>query len=294
MVAAMQMLGVATIGRYPGYNGDLHVTGKVAVGGLGDELLLSWNLEGVDALCANTPDGVKNACGVHIHSGKTCADASAVGGHFFNSEEIATDPWLPKVFKTVAGAANGMTTIRAGTSFDDVQDRALVVHDHTGSRVGCGIIHGGPADRSAHRISFQTYPGYMGYNTVKGRAFAWSTGGTAWLQYAITGIDTVCKDTPVGVANGCGIHIHSGKTCDDASQVGGHFYDKDSMAADPWSAQVYMAQGTMAVGLLPTKIGTDDIDGRALVVHDSTGARIACGIIPSSFQSHTPGVCPRR
>merc|ERR1712224_263045 len=38
----------------------------------------------------------------------------------------------------------------------------------------------------------------------------------------------------------------------------------------------------LPVAFFPTKIGTDDIAGRALVVHDKTGARIACGLIPAS------------
>jgi len=94
-------------------------------------------------------------------------------------------------------------------------------------------------------------------------------------------VETDCKRTPDGVANACGIHIHEGETCDDAEQVGGHFFD-GSIPSDPWASQVYSTRHGAASGLFPTKIGTDDIAGRALVVHDKTGARVACGLIPAS------------
>jgi hypothetical protein len=283
MVATMQLMGVASISHYPGYNGSLDVTGHVAVGGFGDRLMMSWLLQGVEGdLCSQVPEGVANACGVHIHEGMTCSDASEVGGHYFDTDKFSSDPWAPKAYKaSEQGMSLGMTSVQTGKTLSDVQGRAMVVHDHTGGRVGCGLIEAGMLDAAWKKISFQPYPGYTGDLKVQGEAFVWSLHETAWMQFGIAGVEDECKQTPEGVANACGIHIHEGKTCDDAAQVGGHFFDS-SIANDPWAPQVYTTWNGAATGLFPTRIGTDDIAGRALVVHDKTGARVACGLIPAS------------
>lgn len=279
----MQLMGVASIAQYPGYNGSLDVSGHVAVGGLGETLMMSWLLQGVEGdLCARAPAGVANACGIHIHEGTTCEDASAVGGHFFDTAKFESDPWAPKSYKaTEPGVSIGLTSVQAGKKFDEVQGRAMVVHDHTGGRIGCGLIESGLVEVNSRKISFQKYPGYTGDLQVQGDAFAWSLRGTAWVQFAIEGVEDECREAPEGVANACGIHIHEGKTCDDADRVGGHFFDS-SIESDPWASKVYSTRLHSAAGLFPTKIGSDDIGGRALVVHDQTGARVACGLIPET------------
>merc|ERR1740124_536842 len=93
-----------------------------------------------------------------------------------------------------------------------------------------------------------------------------------------------CKTVPEGVSNACGIHIHSGKTCDDASMVGGHYYS-DSIESDPWAPITYRAGNAgIAQGRAAVKIGVaQDISGRAMVMHDSTGARIACALLPATL-----------
>jgi len=34
-----------------------------------------------------------NCCGVHIHVGFDCTDASTIGGHWWNSDALEADPW---------------------------------------------------------------------------------------------------------------------------------------------------------------------------------------------------------
>lgn len=287
MVVSMQMMGVASLSKYPGYNGTLAVTGHVAVGGFGDALTVSWLLQGVEAdVCARPPEGVANACGIHIHEGKTCDDAAEVGGHYFDAEKFSDDPWAPKTYRALAqGVSFGLTNIQAGKKLSDVEGRAMVVHDHTGGRVGCGLIKSSMLATAHKSITFNAYPDYAGHLQIQGEALAWSLKGTAWLQFSIKGVEEECRSTPEGVPNACGIHIHEGKTCDDADAIGGHFFD-NSIESDPWASQVYTALlGGKASGLFPTKIGTDDIAGRALIVHDKTGSRVACGLIPGSVGS---------
>ena len=63
------------------------------------------------------------------------------------------------------------------------------------------------------------------------------------ITWTLAGADTAC---PTGSGNVCGIHIHTGTSCDDASAVGGHLFADDLMDADPWTAVRYSADGAGA------------------------------------------------
>jgi len=269
-------------GPYPGYEGSLTVTGEAVAYAIGDTALVGFGIKGIESECAAAPEGVANACGIHIHEGTTCDDAAAVGGHFYDKDNIDADPWASKVYQSKGDAAFGFFPTKIGKS--DINGRALVVHDSTGARIACGLIPSAlELAASTSAVRFGPYPGYTGELQVKGAATAYAYGKEAWVQFGISGVEEACATVPAGVSNACGIHIHEGKTCDDADAVGGHFYDKDSIDTDPWAPQAYTARGQFATGTFPTTIGTADITGRALVVHDSTGARVACGLIPADF-----------
>ena len=50
------------------------------------------NLE--PSLDGETDDcSAKNACGVHLHSGRSCADVMSQEGHFFAGFDMYEDPW---------------------------------------------------------------------------------------------------------------------------------------------------------------------------------------------------------
>lgn len=82
--------------------------------------------------------------------------------------------------------------------------------------------------------------------------------------------------------NGCGIHVHSGKTCDEADLVEGHYYPKN-LADDPWSNVRYSSDiaglSTSRVTIKGNGYGAADTVGRVVVFHDPDGGRIACGIL---------------
>lgn len=143
------------------------------------------------------------------------------------------------------------------------------------------------------------YPGYSGGLSVTGTVGAYlDKNNNAHIWYEMAGLEEDCDTNQgdSGVANACGIHIHEGKTCDDPSLVGGHYYaGSDSGESDPWSDVTYVtsedkqhqrdssnvrfslwkSKGEKSVG-----IGADqDVNGRAIVVHDKTGARVACAVI---------------
>jgi len=84
------------------------------------------------------------------------------------------------------------------------------------------------------------------------------------------------------VKNGCGLHIHEGMICDDADEIGGHYYNQD-MDTDPWLTVDYVAKEkggeVKTKGETKVNIGTPlkTATARAVIVHQlADGARIAC------------------
>merc|ERR1740123_2511915 len=138
-------------------------------------------------------------------------------------------------------------------------------------------------------MAFEKYPGYEGGLVVEGRVVigGWSDSVVA-MTGSFSGVDDKCDGTQTGEGNKCGIHIHAGTECEDAK---GHFYDKETLSADPWTPITYKtlegtsvqtAQVDNKLVTMNTKLG--ESNGRVFVVHDSTGARVACAKLrPVSF-----------
>ena len=96
--------------------------------------------------------------------------------------------------------------------------RAFVVHGYDGGRIGCALLGEG-ATLSAS--SFAPYPGYGGALTVSGAVTQMVTvGSTPTFDLSFTGLDPACVAGAGSADNSCGVHIHSGKSCSDASLVG--------------------------------------------------------------------------
>jgi len=129
---------------YPGYTGNLAVAGTVNISKLNDSTqTLVWDLTGVDTACvAGAADDVTNGCGVHVHTGTSCAVASEVGGHYFNSSSMTTDPWLNIVYVADnSGSSKGSATVTTGLTLSELVGRAFVVHElDSGARVGCAVL----------------------------------------------------------------------------------------------------------------------------------------------------------
>lgn len=117
------------MGSYPGTTSTLG--GVLTVRDNGGSLTISGTLTGLEPSVTG---------GWHVHTGKTCSNASEVYGHYYTT---APDPWTPvKYTSDAAGTASVELTI-AGFSLTQalpVLDRAVVVHASSGARVGCGLI----------------------------------------------------------------------------------------------------------------------------------------------------------
>ena len=86
------------------------------------------------------------------------------------------------------------------------------------------------------------------------------------------------KTTP---SSSGGVHIHTGSTCSVAEKVGGHYWSPD-LGEDTWKKATWNSdkQGK-ATGELTIQTGYDYAQNlsHALVIHDSEGRRIACGLL---------------
>jgi len=85
------------------------------------------------------------------------------------------------------------------------------------------------------------------------------------------------------VPGGCGIHVHTGTSCEAADDVGGHYYSA-RLFRDPWAPVKYAAEAdgsSTEHGIeVATGLSNSDVTGRVMVVHElASGARVACGLI---------------
>mmetsp|Transcript_57392 Transcript_57392/g.171194 ORF Transcript_57392/g.171194 Transcript_57392/m.171194 type:complete len:168 (-) Transcript_57392:628-1131(-) len=133
---------VAEIGPYPGSGSDVGGTVKMTFDEKSGKVIIACDLHDAEENCS-TSNTVANGCGVHIHEGLTCNTMTMVGGHFWNTATLDNDPWA-NIRYTSDGSGNVDDTIKMqggdGYGKDINFARAVVIHDKTGSRIGCGLL----------------------------------------------------------------------------------------------------------------------------------------------------------
>jgi len=289
-------LSVMSFQPYYNYEGGLYVQGSLSIKVKGKKMSMSWDISGADANCGyvDYPNGkISNDCGIHIHVGTSCTEDA--GGHYWIG---GSDPWQ-KIHYDVSksyqpggvgtlGRSIDSASINAGLTDMDALGHAVIVHDITGARIACGIlISEEELDAVSPAVtvpSFMPYPDYTGPLTVTGSMSIYTIDDVQYMSWNLKGGDHNCGITnlPNGpVSNDCGIHIHTGTTCDNASEVGGHYY---SSPTDPWKMVHYNSYGGKMVqtgARVNASLSESAILGHAMVVHNLEGGRIACGIIAS-------------
>lgn len=66
--------------------------------------------------------------------------------------------------------------------------------------------------------------------------------------------------------NGCGVHIHSGRSCRNVTTQLGHYFNNASVPIDPWIDERYSSDATGKANFQSIiQIGTIDIEGRAFI-----------------------------
>jgi len=258
------------------------------------------DLSGVDSQCDGNKE-LANQCGVHIHEGTNCSDGGTISGHYWkNQAPVLSDPWLDVRYQTDSENLTVIENqfIQNGYSLQENNGRVVIVHDSNGNgtRVACAKLQYEELSEDevmTHETEFEKYPGSDTSHEVKGQVSIHQLANKGQvLKYRLEGLDPTCLSTfPVTAANGCGLHIHAGTTCEAAA---GHHYDPN-LPDDPWKKIRYTADNAgkgagSTVGVV-TNLSPTDIHGRALVVHDSTGGRIACTLIQGTAADTgtTPG-----
>lgn len=159
---------------------------------------------------------------------------------------------------------------------------------------GCARAPAGPRAELTTG-TWDKYPTYEGSLTVGGTVLVTNIAGSdpdkgleEVVSATLTGVDTACTGTQTGDGNRCGVHIHEGSTCTQGT--GGHLFSGDT---DPWVPVTYTdassGDATVAGVTVATGYSVTTLFGKAMVVHDSTGARVACSILEA--QECSPN-CP--
>ena len=259
-VASASGGSVVFLGAYPGYAGNLSVTGTLKVSSTAGGIALEGIVAGLEPSATG---------GMHVHAGFTCDDAESVGGHYYDG--LAADPWGANTTYDSDGAGVAFPSM-AVAAFSlsgptrPVDGRAVVVHAADGTRVACGLL----TPTSGEFAELGAYPG-----SSNGTA-----SGLVLVEDSPTGV--ALRGTLAGLAPGTGgFHVHGGYTCDDAAGVFGHYYEG---ADDPWAATTATADAsgaaTVALDVAGYSLrGVMPVAYRALVAHDSEGTRVGCGVL---------------
>jgi predicted DNA-binding protein with PD1-like motif len=145
-------------------------------------------------------------------------------------------------------------------------------------------VHG-----DGHHTGFASFSATLspiaGSDTAKGTVTVVVKGNALFLtgkgeNLAAGLVDGAGGCDPSGTNSSCGVHIHSGTGCADSTAQGGHFFQS---ATDPWALVGYSttsATGTATFdAALVGTVDTTKIPNKPVVVHDKTGARVACGVL---------------
>merc|ERR1712151_1276709 len=233
-----------------------------------------------------------NCCGFHIHSGDSCADNVAQGGHLLNADG-SSDPWSDIKIGTsqVDGTEQIFSrVVEVNENYPAIEGKAFIVHDESGNRVACGLLQ---------RITTTNYEANS-IAPIRGTSSSESITGSVEVRAGTFAVLTCTSLSgyPAGsdCSSTCGAHVHAGTACTDSSAQGIHYPDdpKDMVVLptqprrDPWANDIMTANsmtGTDDMGWGVSVVGSDyvDVDGKAFVVHDqANNARAACGILASS------------
>jgi len=256
---------------YPGYTGGIASSGVIDMSFSEGGVELRFDHLISDPACASGPlEGVSNSCGLHFHAGTSCATGDEVMGHYYDAATISTDPWSAASYV----GDSGRIYVQYGYDYSATEGHTFVIHDVNGARIACELLL---PQTLLHMNVGNSYPGSTSISPT----------GTVDMNFQRTQVTfyySLSSDcTPdAAVANSCGIHFHSGFSCDDAALIGGHLYDSETHSSDPWATVSYSS----AVGNIAIDYGYDfeETYGQLIVLHNSAGARLSCDVVVPALQ----------
>jgi Cu/Zn superoxide dismutase len=164
--ALAQTLTATNFVKYFDYDGSTTVTGMVVVTTDGTTQTLDWSLTGHESYCSLHVKGSEdNSCGIHIHSGTTCA--SDAGSHYYDEGTITDDPWATVAYGEyepgTVGSHSGTASVDTGLSSSALEGRALI-YAKTDSQANASANNTADAAPDADRY----YRWYGGGGRVRG------------------------------------------------------------------------------------------------------------------------------
>jgi len=260
------------------------INGTAGYGGFAEGLLPD-----LEAATCNATNG----CGVHIHTGFSCENTTAQGGHYF-VDPVMEDPWVEARYSSGADGKASFSGVVDIGSTDDIEGRAFLVHAEDGSRVGCGLLT--KVDKY-DLLQTETEP--LADSQVAGKATVHKLGtGVCFFGYSKNlepNLSSVLIDGPdCDAPNGCGGHIHDGHSCENSTTQGGHLYDADALDADPWKSAGYLSTDSDGMGYFTDCLETGETHfaDHAFIVHASDGSRVSCGQLVALVPHHSPAETP--
>ena len=278
---------LVSLGDYPGYAGGREVRGLLAVEDAEDGLRTHGTIVGLEPSLTG---------GWHIHSGYSCSETpagltdGAVGGHYYDG--LTADPWTlsnTNYNSDESGVARISKTMPDFSLYGErpVYGRTVVVHESDSAvKPACGVIGVGAASYEAVMPSMVKYVDYTPGLTVNGMLKFSSVGSTLTVSGVLTGLEPSTSG---------GWHIHTGYSCTSASEIGLHYYTEGT--PDVWLPMSYTADSTGAATIGAAIPGFDltgrmPVLGRALVIHNSFGDRVGCGLITPRFNGAVAALSP--
>ena len=179
----------------------------------------------------------------------------------------------------------------------------LAVHAEDGSRVGCGIL-----EMVAPEDTLTADLASLGDSSAMGSVAALPVEDTTmicYMGYAVNlepdllSVHSGANGTDCSETNGCGTHIHAGKSCADKDSQMGHFYNEEALGGDsavalgvdPWAilGYDYTSSDGEADYMNCVRTGETDYMNRAFIVHANDGSRVACGLLEEASEDSDDG-----
>lgn len=260
------------------------VTGEVTIFVTAAGLLGVGSASGLEAsLTAVSNCTASNGCGVHVHSGTDCTDSTTQGGHYYVAG--TSDPWETIGYPSSSSAGAATFSFSVTTGARDLANKAFVVHNNAGGRVACGLLFEVTGAKSATLAALSD-------SGVTGEVTIYTTAAKIIGAGQASGLEASLNDASNGgtnctASNGCGVHVHSGTACTNATTQGGHYYAAGTV--DPWAAIGYGMTSSAGAATFTFSITTSErvVFDKPFIVHNNVGGRVACGLLGSSTASTT-------
>lgn len=155
---------------------------------------------------------------------------------------------------------------------------ATVAYAHPHECVEVKLQNGAalPANAKVLKLKneMQVYPGYEGSDHVYGLAYVYPASNGINMYFYLWGLPE---------SSSGGIHVHTGDTCENASLVGGHYYNTTLYTPlnEPWRSNTtwWQSDGEGSAEndfVVDTGFEFEAHNTHAVVVHNNAGTRIGC------------------